>query len=211
MTSITFYTNPRSRGRIVRWMLEEVGAEYEPVYLEYGTSMGDADYRAVNPMGKVPAIRHDGNVVTETAAICTYLGDCFPAAGLAPPPDQRAAYYRWLFFGAGPLEAAITNQALGVEPSDEQQAFVGYGHMNRVLDTLETAIRGGAWIAADFFTAADLYVGSQIGFGLRFGTLEKRPGFEDYVARVTDRDAYRRAGKLDDEALEPIEGEGNDS
>ena len=201
MTSITFYTHPRSRGRIVRWMLEEVGAEYEPVYLEYGKSMGDADYRAVNPMGKVPAIRHDGNVVTETAAICAYLADCFPAAGLAPPPDERAAYYRWLFFGAGPLEAAITNQALGVEPSAEQQAFVGYGHMNRVLDALETAIRGRPWIAADFFTAADLYIGSQIGFGLSFGTLEKRPGFEDYAERVTDRDAYRRAAELDDEAL----------
>ena len=98
---LIFYTNPMSRGQIVRWMLEEVGAPYEPRILDYGTTMKDTAYLAVNPMGKVPAIVHDGKVVTECAAICAYLADAFPAAGLAPDPADRADYYRWLFFTAG--------------------------------------------------------------------------------------------------------------
>src|SRR6056297_2434376 len=139
MAEIKFYTNPRSRGRMIRWMLEEAGADYDPVYLEYG-SMNAEEYRHINPMAKVPAIVHGANIVTECAAICAYLADTFPDAGLAPPPDARADYYRWLFFAAGPLEGAIINQALGVELEAEQKGFVGYGDMGRVLDTLEQAV-----------------------------------------------------------------------
>jgi glutathione S-transferase len=197
--SLDFYTHPRSRGRIVRWMLEECGADYTVHSVEYGPAMHGDAFRRINPMGKVPAIEHDGRVVTECAAICAYLADAFPQAGLAPPTPDRADYYRWLFFAAGPLESAIINQALGVSPTEEQQAFVGYGSMARVLDTLEGALAGRAFIAGDTFTAADVYVGSQIGFGLQFNTLEKRDAFVDYWGRLEQRQARVRANALDDE------------
>jgi hypothetical protein len=126
---LVFYTHPMSRGRIVRWMLEEIGQPYRTELLEYGTTMKAPEYLAINPMGKVPAIRHGGVVVTEAAAICAYLADAFPAAGLAPPREdpQRGPYYRWLFFAAGPVEAAITNKALGVEIPAERERMAGYG------------------------------------------------------------------------------------
>lgn len=200
---LVFYTNPMSRGRIVRWMLEEVGAPYETQVLEYGTTMKSADYLAVNPLGKVPAIRHGGQVVTECAAICAYLADAFPQAGLAPPMDQRGDYYRWLFLAAGPLEAAITNRSLGVEVPEERLRMVGYAPLPTIVDTLATALSGRDYIAGDAFSAADVYVGSHIAWGLRFGTLEQRPEFEPYLARITARDAYRRAQALDDALLPP--------
>lgn len=198
---LTFYTNPMSRGRIVRWMLEEVGVPYRTELLEYGTTMKAPAYLAINPMGKVPAIRHGDAVVTECAAICAYLADAFPDAGLAPPTDQRGAYYRWLFFAAGPLEAAITNQSLGLELSDEQRATVGYGSLPQALDALEGAVRGVEYVAGPGFSAADVYVGSQIGWGLQFGTIPARPAFEAYWARLSDRAAYRRAAEIDDAAM----------
>lgn len=200
MAEIKFYTNPRSRGRMIRWMLEEVGADYEAVNLELG-SMNSEEYRRINPMAKVPAIVHDGEIVTECAAICAWLADAFPDAGLAPPINRRADFYRWLFFAAGPLESAIINQALGVELKSEQKGFVGYGDMSRVLDTLEMAVGRHAFIAGDEFTAADVYLGSQVNFGLQFGTIEKRKAFEDYAARATDREAFRKAAALDDAAI----------
>jgi len=200
--SLIFHTHPKSRGRIVRWMLEECGCEYETRVVDYGPAMQNAEYRRINPMGKVPAIEHDGQIVTEAAAICAYLADAFPAAGLAPPLADRAAYYRWLFFAAGPLEAAIVNQALGVELSAEQQGFVGYGSLDRVLDTLESALTEGAFIAGDTFSAADLYLGSQIGFGLQFNTIEARPAFSRYWERLSGREAYARANALDDRLLD---------
>ncbi len=198
---MTFYTNPMSRGRIVRWMLEEVGQPYETVMLDYGTTMKAADYLAINPMGKVPAIKHGGQVVTECAAIIAYLADAFPAAGLAPALDQRAAYYRWLFFAAGPLEAAISNRSLGVALPANKEATVGYGNFKTVMDVLEQALEGDGYIAGDRFTAADLYLGAHIGFGLMFKSIDSRPAFEAYWARVSDRDAKRRANALDDEAM----------
>lgn len=198
---VIFYTNPRSRGRIARWMLEEVAAPYRTEVIEYGAMMKSPDYLAINPMGKVPAIRHGDNLVTECAAICAYLADAFPGAGLAPPLDKRGSYYRWLFFAAGPIESAVTHHYLGFDPEGEQQAMVGYGTFATVMDTLEKALAGGGYIAGESFTAADVYLGSQINWGLQFGTMETRPGFADYVARLTDRPAYQRAAELDDAAL----------
>jgi glutathione S-transferase len=198
---LVFYTHPMSRGRVVRWMLEEVGIPYRTEILEYGEALKAAEYLAINPMGKVPAIRHGDVVVTECAAICAYLADTYPEIGLAPPPGKRAAYYRWLFFAAGPMEAAFANQAMNVVPTPDQERMVGYGNMQRVLSTLEQSVKDVEFIAADHFTAADLYVGAHIGFGMQFGTLEKRPAFEDYYARVSDRDAFRRARELDDAAM----------
>ena len=201
MPSLTFYTNPMSRGRIARWMLEEVGEPYDTVLLDYGTTMKGADYLAVNPMGKVPAIRHGDTVVTEAAAICAYLADAFPAAGLAPPPgdERRGPYYRWMFFAAGPVEAAVTNTSHGVE-SDKKQ-MLGYGSFEDTMSALERAISQGPYICGDQFTAADVYVGSQIGWGLMFGTIDERPGFKDYVGRLHARPAARRANELDDAAM----------
>ncbi len=201
MSDLTFYTHPRSRGRIVRWMLHEVSADYDVEYVKYGGSMNQEAYRTINPMGKVPAVRRGDAVVTECAAICAYLADAFPDAGLAPPLEQRADYYRWLFYAAGPVESAIIDAALGVELKPEQEAFVGYGNMNRVLDTLEGAVSKSDYICGSTFTAADVYIASQIGFGLQFGTLEKRPAFEAYVQRATARDAHREANALDDAAM----------
>ena len=194
---LEFFTNPMSRGQIARWMLEEVGEPYETHLLDYKTSMKAEPYLAINPMGKVPAIRHKGVVVTEVAAICAYLADAFPAVGLAPPLPERGDYYRWLFFAAGPIEAAFTNKAAGFEPPPERRALFGYGTFELAVDALEKAVAGKDFIASDRFSAADLYVGSEIGFMLQFGLLEPRPAFSDYVARVTDRPAYARAKKID--------------
>ena len=199
---ITFYTNPMSRGRMVRWMLEEVGAPYETVVVGYGDEMKADTYRQINPMGKVPAIVHKSATVTECAAICAYLADAFPNAGLAPPPESRSAYYRWFFFAAGPLEAATTNQMLNVSPSEDQRRMVGYDTMATVLDTLEKAVEATPYLAGNDFSAVDVYAGSQIGWGLQYGTLEKRKPFEDYWHRISSREAKQRADRLDDALLE---------
>jgi glutathione S-transferase len=203
---IIFYTNPMSRGRIVRWMLEETGQPYETRVLGYGPAMKSPDYLAINPMGKVPAIVHRGAVVTECAAIRAYLADTFPQAGLVPLPGERGAYYRWLFFAAGPLEAAVTNRSFGLLVPEDKRGMSGYGTYEAVLDTLESAVAAGPYIAGDLFTAADVYVGSHIGWGLAFGSIDSRPGFAEYFARVSDRDAWRRANALDDKAAEKLSG-----
>ena len=201
MSTLEFFTNPMSRGRIVRWMLEEVGEPYETHILQYHEEMKSDAYRAINPMGKVPAIRHNGAVVTECAAICAYLADVFPQAGLAPDPKDRAAYYRWLFFAAGPVEMAVTARALDLEAKPDQTATVGYGTFDDVMDTLEIAVGGKDYLVGDRFSAADVYLGSQIGWGLQFGTVEKRPAFEAYWQRISDRDACHRAKKIDDSLI----------
>ncbi|HEX4739010.1 MAG TPA: glutathione S-transferase family protein [Allosphingosinicella sp.] len=206
--NLTFYTNPMSRGRIVRWMLEEVGQPYETVILGYEDSMKAPDYLAVNPMGKVPAIKHGDTVVTEGAAICAYLADAFPDAGLAPPPgnQKRGTYYRWLFFGAGPVESVAIGKALGLLAPADKKRMAGYGSYEDVMNTLEQAVSnsGGPYLCGDQFTAADVYLGSQIGWGMQFGTIDKRPAFETYFARLVNRPAAVRAREIDD-ALTPPE------
>ncbi len=197
MADLTFYTNPQSRGQTVRWMLEEIGQPYETEIISYGEQMKSEPYISINPMGKVPAIVHRGKVVTEVAAICCYLADAFPEAGLAPDPADRADYYRWIFFTSGPIEAAFSNRAAGWEPAPERQAMFGYGSYERAMSTLEYALSGRDYIAAGQFTAADLFVGAMVGFMLQIKLLEPRPVFTDYVARVTDREAYRRARAID--------------
>lgn len=205
--SLTFYTNPQSRGQIIRWMLEETGAPYETVVLDYVTTLKGAAYLAINPMGKIPAIVHDGKVVTECSAICAYLADAFPEAGLAPSLADRADYYRWLFFAAGPVEAAFTNKSLGVEPNEQQQRMAGYGTFDTVFDVLEKKLgEGGDYVAGGHFTAADLYLGSQLAFMLRFGLLEPRAVFTDYVARLSAREAYKRATAIDEGLMKEAAG-----
>ena len=199
---LILYTNPMSRGRIARWMMEEVGQPYRTEVIAYD-AMKSSDYLAVNPMGKVPALRHGAVTVTEAAAICAYMADAFPGAGLAPPPGSpdRAAYYRWLFFAAGPIEAASTNQALGVEVSPERQRMAGYGTLSAVLDVMEQAVSGRSYMADNRFSAADVYFGSHIGWGMQFGWLERRPAFEAYWNGLAARPAYKRAAELDDAAI----------
>lgn len=205
MPELTFYTNPQSRGQIARWMLEEVGAPYEQVLLDYGTTMKGADYLAINPMGKVPAIKHGDTVVTEGAAICAYLADAFPDAGLAPPLGERGDYYRWLFFAAGPAEQAITNSYMKWEPAEEQKMMLGYGSFEAMRQVLIGAVAGKQFIAGDRFSAADVYVGSQIDWGLQFGTIPTDPALEAYVGPLRERAAYKKAKEID-QALMPKEG-----
>jgi glutathione S-transferase len=135
--------------------------------------------------------------VTEVAAICCYLADAFPQAGLAPDPKDRADYYRWIFFTSGPVEAAFSNKAAGFEPTPERQRMFGYGNYDLAINTLEKALTGKTHIASGRFTAADLFVGANVNFMLAFNLLEPRPVFTDYAARMTDRDAYRRAKEID--------------
>jgi len=197
MAQLTFYTNPMSRGQIARWMLEEVGEPYEQVLLDYGTTMKAPEYIAINPMGKVPAIKHSDVVVTEAAAICAYLADAFPAAGLAPEAFARGDYYRWMFFAAGPIETAVTARSLGLEAPADKAMMAGYGSYDAAMDALERAVAGRKYIAGDRFSAADVYVGSQIDWGLMFKSMPDRQAFHDYVGPLRERAGYRRAKEID--------------
>ncbi|HYC68624.1 glutathione S-transferase family protein [Brevundimonas sp.] len=197
---IVFYTNPMSRGRIARWMLEEVGRPYRTVVLDFGTTMKAPDYLTINPMGKVPAVTWRGVAVTECAAICAWLADACPEAGLAPALDDpaRGTYLRWLFFTAGPVEAAVTAKALNLLAPAEKAGMAGYGSFEQVVDALEGAVSGGPWILGDRFSAADVYVGSQIMWGLQFKTLPERDAFKAYAERLSGREAAVRARGIDD-------------
>jgi glutathione S-transferase len=202
---LTFYTNPMSRGRMVRWMLEEVGQPYDTKLLDYATDLKSPAYLAINPMGKIPAIVHGATIVTEVSAICAYLADAFPEAGLAPAHGSpaRGPYYRWLFFGAGPVEAAITNKSCGFELPPEKSRMAGYGSLELTMNTLAMAVSATPYLAGEHFSAADVYVGSQIGFGLRFGSITPRPEFSAYWDRLKTRPAAIRAAAIDDALLKP--------
>jgi glutathione S-transferase len=199
---LILYTNPMSRGRIGRWMLEEVGQPYKAQIVEFAR-MRSPEYLAINPMGKVPALRHGDTMVTEAAAICAYLADLFPEAGLAPTPGSRlrGPYYRWLFFAAGPIEAANTDRTLGVTVRPEHMRMVGYGSQERTLAALEDQLKLSEYIAGDRFTAADVYVGSHVGWGMAFGSIDRRPAFERYWVLLGARLAAQKARELDDKLV----------
>lgn len=203
-SGLVFYHSPNTRSAGTFTLLEELGVPYELQVLDMkaGEQRRPA-YLAINPMGKVPAIRHDGALVTEQVAIYLYLADLFPEAGLAPAVTDplRGPYLRWMFYAAGPVEAAVTNKSLKVEVAPQQERMVGYRNFATVLDVLESLVAGREYIVGDSFTAADVYLGSQIGFGLAFGTMEKRPAFETYWAGVSDRPAYKRASEIDNAAM----------
>jgi len=197
MADVIFYTNPQSRGRIIRWMLEEVGQPYETEVIAYDQIKSES-FLAVNPMGKVPAIKHRGHVVTECAAICAYLADVFPQASLGPRDDEKADYYRWLFYAAGPAEAAFSNRAVGWEvPADKERMF-GYGNTDRTIAVLDELFSLRDYVCGDRFTAADVYVGSQIMFPMQFGMLPEKDSFLRYRDRLQARDAYKRATEIDE-------------
>ena len=208
MSDIIFYHNPMSRGQIVRWMLEEVGAPYDTEILDYASAMKSDDYRAINPMMKVPAIAHKGRVVTEAAAICAYLADVFPEAGLAPRDEEKADYYRWLFFAAGPIEQAVTNKAAGFEGSEQQQRMFGFGHYDLAVNTLADHLGRHEHVCGSRFTAADVYVGSAVMWGTQFGTLPKLDNFVAYADRLSQREAYRRGKEEDNRLISEMQAAG---
>ena len=194
---IVFYYNPMSRARIVHWMLEEVGAPYrkELVSFDKGEHKKQA-FLAINPMGKLPALVHRGIAVTETAAICAYLADAFPAAGLAPAltSPERGTYYRWMFFAAGCFEPALIDR-MTERPASPKPMANGYGCYEDTVSTLEKALKPGPYILGDRFSAADVYVGSQIGFGMMVKSLDPRPAFGAYLDRLHARPAFKRANE----------------
>jgi glutathione S-transferase len=197
---LVLYTNPQTRGRVTRWMLEETGKPYRTELLQADTTMKAPEYLAINPMGKVPALRHGKTVVTEWAGICLYLADAFPEAQLAPPVGDplRGPYYRWILFAAGPVEAAVSDKMLGVVVPPEQQPAIGYGNFDRTMSVLERAVGDREYLVGDRFTTADVVVGSHIGFGLQFGHIDKRPAFERYWQCLAARPAAKRAREIDD-------------
>lgn len=200
MAKMTFYTHPWSRGRIVRWMLEEVGADYEVVVKEFGGSIKAPDYLAINPMGKVPALVDGEIVVTEVAAICAYLAERFPEKKLAPPMGSpaRGSYLRWMFFIAGPLEMASTAKAFNWRIDSENSQAVGCGTISDTINTMELAIKDSSYICGDQFTTVDLLAASYLGWEMQQKVIEERAAFREYVDRLQQRPAAVRANQLDD-------------
>ncbi|MGE5451357.1 MAG: glutathione S-transferase family protein [Acidobacteriota bacterium] len=203
MSKLILYTNAQSRGRIAHWLMEEVGQPYDTVWLEFGAPMHTQAYLDINPMGKVPALQHGDAIVTEAAAICAYMADTFPQAGLIPPAGtpERAAFYRWLFFTAGPIEMATTAKSLGWDVPQGKSGMVGFGSYGLALDTLEKALQPGPYVCGDRFTAADVYVGSALAWGMMTGAVEKRPAFAHYVARLQERPAAIRANQINSDKM----------
>lgn len=195
------YWAPQTRAFSALWMLEEVGQPYERVLVDIRAGAQDsADYRAINPMGKVPALADGEAVVAEQAAICLYLGDRFPEAGLAPAIDdpRRGRYLQWLFFVGNCVEPAYMQKHLGFEAAKSQ---AGWGSYDHVVDVLEDALRTGPWVLGDRFTAADVMFGCAVYFGLAFGLLDSRPAFTAHSERCTARPAFQRASEIEKAAL----------
>jgi glutathione S-transferase len=199
MAEYTFFTNPMSRGQIARWALHEAGAEYDQVLVDWANK--PAELLQANRMGKVPTIVHHAvggdRVISEGAAICAYLADAHPLHELAPRDSERADYYRWMFFGAGPLEQAVITKAMGWTVPEDRQGMVGFGSFDRTIDTLEAHLDGRQWVCGERFTMADVYVGSQVDWGLTFGTIPPRPAFAAYAERLQAREAYKEAKAID--------------
>lgn len=190
---VVFYYNPMSRGRIVHWMLEEIGADYEIKLLDWKKAEHKSpEYLRINPMGKIPAIVHRDTVVTECAAICAYLADAFPQAGLAPAPTspERGTYYRWMFFTTGCLEPALMDVKFP-RTKDAKASHIGYGTLGDTVNALEKAV-GKGFILGDKFSAADVLVASQIAWGMQEKELEARPAFVEYVKKCEQRPGYQR-------------------
>lgn len=198
--ALRLFFHPHSRAAMVRWMLEECGARYDITRLEFHTSMKAPDYLALNPMGKVPALTHGDTVVTETAAIISYLADLFPEKNLAPATNNplRGSYYRWMFFLAGPADAALTAQYLGhLDQQTPEQAFMaGYGRFDEVIETLRLAVAGKRYLCGDQFTAADLLMASYLRWAHMMKIIPELPEFSAYSQPLLDRPASLRSIEL---------------
>ncbi|RAI42712.1 glutathione S-transferase family protein [Rhodoplanes roseus] len=206
MALILYHIAP-SRSSIVRWMLEEIGAPYELRVLSMSKGENRApEYLAVNPMGKVPALSHDGAVVTEVSAICCYLADAFPQAGLAPPigDPRRGPYLKWMFFGPSCIEPAVIDRAFK-RAQEPPRGTLGYGEYDTVIDVVAAAVKTGPYLLGEQFSAADIVVGSQLRWGMMFGLIPQRPEFLPYVERLNARPALQRATALDAEIAKAAE------
>lgn len=203
MAQFTFYTNPMSRGQIVRWALHEAGADYDTIAFDWAHR--PAVLVQLNPMNKVPTlVHHHGghdHVVTECAAINHYLAETHPGAGLLPDAHEKAAYLRWLFFAAGPLEQAVVAKAMGWEVPEGKSGMAGFGSLELTLDTLDAWLSANDYVCGSRFTMADTYVGSQFIWGLRFGSIPERPSFRAYVERCTARPAYKEGLAIDQQLI----------
>jgi glutathione S-transferase len=201
MADLTLYHASPSRSSIVLWMLEELGQPYDVKLIKL--SEGDnlkPDFLAVNPMGKVPALDHKGTVITESAAICTYLADEFPQAKLNVPvgTPRRGLYLKWLFFGPGCFEPAVIDRA-APRKEEARRGMLGYGTFETTMDTVAKAITQGPWLMGDQFTAADVIIGANIRWGTMFKLVPERPEFSAYAARIAARPAAQRAEAKDKE------------
>ena len=189
---------PRTRSAIASWMNEELGAPcaVELVNIRAG-EQDKPDYLAINPMGKVPALKHKGVVVTEAAAICAYLADAFAAKGLAPAigDARRGAYYRWMFFAPGCIEPAMLDKFSGTVR--ENAGSAGHGLVEDVLRSIDHALENGPYLLGDTFTAADVVFGSTLNFAVMFGAFDKKPSYEDYLGRLTSRPAFQKMQEKD--------------
>lgn len=208
MAEFTFFTNPMSRGQISRWALHEAGADCDAVEF---SSWEDrpAQLAKYNPMNKVPTlVHHHGghdHVVTEAAAINHYLAETHPQAGLLPDEHEKASYFRWLFFGAGPLEQAVLAKAMGWEVPAGKTGMAGFGSLDITLDALDGWLSENNYVCGERFTMADTYVGSQFIWGLRFGSIPERPSFRAYVDRLSDREKYKEAIAIDEALIREAE------
>ncbi|NTZ41678.1 glutathione S-transferase family protein [Altererythrobacter sp. SALINAS58] len=205
MPQYTFFTNPMSRGQIVRWALHEVSADYETELVDW-QDKSDRFIRA-NPMGKVPTLIHHDvdhvHVVTECAAICHYLAEMHPDVRLLAEHHEKADYFRLLFFAAGPVEQAATSKTMGWSVDDPQkQGMLGFGDYDRAMNSFEMLLADRNYVCGDRFTMADVYVGSQVDWGLQFGSIPSRPVFEKYAERLRDRGAYKQARFIDQQLIE---------
>ena len=206
MADYTFYTNPMSRGQIARWALHEAGANYEAVLVDWGNK--PVGLTNANPLRKVPTIVHHhgghDHVVTEAAAICHYLAE-MTAPALLPNPEEKADYFRYLFFAAGPCEQAIVAHSMGWHVPEGKEGMAGFGTYDRTIDALETMLEGRDFVCGKRFTMADVYFGSQIDWGLMFSSIPTRPAFEDYAARCRERSGYKDAKAIDNRLIEEMQ------
>ncbi|MBX9883443.1 MAG: glutathione S-transferase family protein [Novosphingobium sp.] len=208
MADYTFYTVAMSRGQIARWALHEAGADYEQVLVDWANRPGEL--AAANPMNKVPVLIHHAaegdRVITECAGICAYLADVHPEAGLLPQPHEKADYYRWLFFAAGPLEQAVISRAMGWEVPEGKSGMAGFGTYERTIAVMDGLLSGRDWICGARFTMADVYVGSQIDWGLNFGSIPPEPSFVAYADRLRTRAGYQAAKAIDRDLIKAAKG-----
>jgi len=207
MTELVLYHAPRSRSSTALWMLEEIGEPYRLEMRRFdGRSLKAPEYLAINPMGKVPALKHGEAVITEAAAICCYLADAFPQANLNIPigDPRRGPYLKWLFFGPGCFEPALIDKMLKREPGDP--SAIGWGNLELVLDTIGRAIANGPYLFGDRFTAADLVIGGGLRWGMMTRSVPPRPEFSAYTERVGERPAAKRAFAKDRELAEAQKG-----
>ena len=203
MATLTLYHAAPSRSSVTLWMLEELGHPYDLklINLQAGENL-KPDYLAINPMGKVPALKHGDTIITELAAICTYLADEFPDAKLNVPvgTPRRGVYLKWLFFGPGCLEPAVIDRA-APRKEGARRAMLGYGDFDTTMNVMAKAVEKGPWLMGDQFTAADVVIGANIRWGMMFKMIPERKEFTDYAARIAARPAAQRAEAKDKELL----------